>query len=235
MAGLKTPKDFGPYSYKDLGIDDALAQSRNASFVNIRLITDPIPLYKNVENRFMKMNIPSDPYLNLNDDKLRTVNVLNYPMGARNMTLLNIAQAYQVMFNQGKYIKLTPFKSYYDPYRDTTVQVSQITRQIYSTENANRIKMALHNTMLKNGTTYHLNEVLTTKRTMYAKTGTTADARDGACCLTDGNILVISYLSYGQITKNHLRLGLAEIPSGAAGKSAGVLSAIIFNHFSKLN
>lgn len=235
VNGLKTPKDFGAYSFKYLSLDEALAQSRNAWFVNVRLITDPIALYKRIENRFTQMDIPADPYLNLNNEKLRTVNILNYPLGSRNMTLLNIAQAYQVLFNQGMFIKLTPFNNYYDPYKDTTITCLQSTRQIYSAHNADRIKAALHHTMLQGGTAYHLNELLKSNRTMYAKTGTTSEARDGLCCLTDGNILVISYVSYGQIINNRLKLGVAEIPFGAAGRSAGVLSAIIFNNISGSN
>jgi membrane peptidoglycan carboxypeptidase len=236
VKGLKTPKDFGSYSFKYLGIDDALAQSPNASFVNIRLITDPIQLYKNVENRFRQMNLLADPYSNLNDDKRRGENILNYPLGSRNMRLLDIAQAYQVLFNQGRYIRLTPFNDYYDPYKDSTIRITQETKQIYKPENADRIKSALHHTMLRGGTAFHLNEILKTNgRMFYAKTGTTAGARDGLCVLTDGNVLVISYLSYGRITNNNLRLGLAEIPYGAAGRSAGVLNAIIFNHILGLN
>lgn len=236
VAGLKTPKDFGAYSFKYLGLDDALAQSRNASFVNVRLITDPIQLYKNVENRFRQMNLVADPYLNLNDAKRKEENILNYPLGSRNMRLLDIAQAYQVLFNQGRYIRLTPFTSYYDPYKDSTISITQETKQIYKPENADRIKSALHHTMLNGGTAFQLNEILKAKgRTFYAKTGTTANAKDGLCVLTDGNVLVISYISYGKITNNNLRLGLAEIPFGAAGKSAGVLSAIIYNHFSEAN
>ncbi|MFN8289439.1 MAG: transglycosylase domain-containing protein [Chitinophagaceae bacterium] len=232
ISGLKTPKDFGAYSYRYLTIDDALAQSRNACAVNVRLLTDPIALFKNVENRFRQMNIPVDPYLSLSDEKLRTVNILNYPIGSRNMTLLNIAQAYQVLFNKGQFIKLSAFNNYYDPYQDTIVTIYQNRLQIYNPKNADRIKNALHHTMLSGGTTFQLNQILTTKRTMYAKTGTTDDAKDGLCVLTDGNILVVSHVSYGQINNDHLRLGTIPIPFGAAGRSAGVFSAIIFNHFS---
>jgi membrane peptidoglycan carboxypeptidase len=151
------------------------------------------------------------------------------------LTASYFGQAFQVLFNEGRFIKLSPFNNYYDPYLDSIVTVYQKTRQIYKPENARRMKSALHRTMLSGGTAFHLNKILKTKRMMYAKTGTTDEAKDGACVLTDGDILVISYVSYGQIKNNHLRLGSLAIPFGAAGRSAGVLSAIIFNHFSTLN
>lgn len=234
IKGLKTPRDFGQYSYKYMGIDEALAQSRNASFVNIRLITNPIELYKNVERRFREMNIPADPYLDLYDENRREENILNYPLGSRNMRLIDIAQAYQTFFNHGRYIQLTSFHSYYNPYKDSTIEIKQEEKQIYSAENSDRIKAALRHTMLRGGTTYHLNRMVKTRRTMYAKTGTTDMARDGYCLLSDGEILIVAYVTYGQIVNNHLRLGLHPIPFGSGGRSAGVLAAYVYNRFSTI-
>lgn len=236
VNGQRTPQNYSHrYSYKYVGIDEALYRSLNAPAVNTRLLTEPIQLFRNIEDRFKRMGIHSDPYLQLDNETARTVNILNYPIGSRNMTLMGIAQAYQALFNRGMYIKLSAFDSYFDPYMDSTVIMPDVSGQIYSPENAERIKLALHGTMMKGGTAYHLNKILKTETTMYAKTGTTDKGRDGYCILSDGEILVIAYVSYGEIRNNQLRLGLAQIPFGAGGRSAGVLSAVLYNHFSSLN
>ena len=235
IRGQSTPQNYSRhYSYRYIDIDEALGRSLNAPLVNVRQLTNPITLFNSLENRFHEMGIPTDPHLQLNNERIRTVNILNYPLGSRNMTLFNIAQAYQTLFNEGRYIKLSPFESYYDPYKDSTIFISQATKQIFSPSGANRVKTALHRAMMESGTAKHLNKILLTKRMMYAKTGTTDKGRDGYCMLTDGEILIISYVSFGQITNNTIRLGLAPIPFGAGGRSAGILSALLYNSFSKL-
>jgi penicillin-binding protein 1B len=234
IQGQATPQDYSrKYSYRMVGIDEALGKSLNAAFVNVRQLTEPIGLFNNVENHFSQMGIPADPYLQLNDPKHRQENILNYPLGSRNMTLFNIAQAYQTIFNNGLYIKLSALNSYYDPYNNVTVEIPKVSRQIYAANNANRIKVALHHTMMEGGTGNHLNKILVSKRMFYAKTGTTDGSKAGYTVLSDGETLIVTYVTYGEVGNDHLRLGLAPIPFGAGSRTAGVLGALIYNEFDK--
>lgn len=235
VTGMTTPQNYSRhYSYRYTNFGEALGPSLNAPFVNIRLITNPIELYKNVENRFAQMGIANDPYLDLDSEELRTISTLNYPLGSRNMKLNDIAQAYQCLFNEGEYIQLSALDSYYDPYKDTIMKVTKVRGQIYSSENANRVRTALAKTLTPGGTAYHLKKVISTDRNLYGKTGTTDGESDGYCVLSDGELLIVAYVSYGQVVNNHLRFGVLPIPFGSGGKSAGIFSANMYNRFSKL-
>lgn len=227
IKGKITPNNYdGKYSNKFVGIDTILAKSLNAAMVNIRELTDPITLYKRVEDRFSDMNIPK--YLFLDNPEKNDENEINYPLGSRNMTLFNIAQIYQTLFNKGYFKQLTVIDSVYDPVNNNITIYPQKERRIYSEENAQIIISALSHT-LEYGTCKHLKNILPQNRTFYCKTGTTDEYKHGYTVLFDGTTLIVTYVSYGIVVNNHLSLGVKPIPFNSGGKSAGVLAALIYN------
>ena len=227
----KTPNNYnGIYSNKFVGIDIILPNSLNAPMVNIREITNSITLYKGVEDRFFDMSIPK--YLFLDNPEKNQENEINYPLGSRNMTLFNIAQIYQTLFNNGYYKQLSVFDSVYDPVKNSIIRYSQKERRIYSEENTQTIISALSHTT-EYGTGSHLMSILSPNQTFYCKTGTTDKCKHGYTVLFDGTTLIVSFVSFGIVTNNHLSLGVKPIPFNSGGKSAGVLAALIYNELSK--
>lgn len=231
VKGKRTPQNYsGRYSNTYMGIDEILAKSPNAPMVNIRQITDPIPLFKSVELRFTEMDIPADKYLKLDDPKKKQENELNYPLGSRNMTLFEIAQAYQALFNKGKFISLCSIDSGFNPGTNQVTKSAQQQLQIYSEDKARQIVSALGHTMQAGGTGAHLTEILPKGRSFFAKTGTSDESRHGYTVLCDGEVLIVAYVSYGKVVGNHLSLGMAAIPNGSGGRSAGVLAALVYKN-----
>lgn len=113
MQGKYTPSNFNRlYSNKFVGINRILKESLNAPMVNIRQYGNPIEVFASVEEKFSDMGISSDPYLDLSDHSKYGEYEVNYPLGSRSMTLLDVAQMYQALFNGGDYIELIPFSSY---------------------------------------------------------------------------------------------------------------------------
>lgn len=236
VKGMRTPHNYSRrYSHRYIGIDEVLSKSVNAATVNTRLLTEPIRLFKNVEEHFKQMGIPPDPYLHLDNSNKRNENILNYPLGSRNMSIYNIAQVFQTIFNEGRCIKLSALKNYYDPINDTTIIFPEEVRQVYTASNANRIKAALHHTMMKGGTANHLTRLLPKNKIFYAKTGTSDESRHGYIVLTDGDTLIVTWVSYGENKNGHLSLGLAPIPFESGGRNAGILAALIYNELDLVN
>lgn len=216
-----TPGNAGrPFSNTYMGIDKILGLSPNAPMRNIDRLISPIPLFENVEKHFRDMGIAKN-------DSLR-IDEINYPIGSRSMTLFEIAQAYQTLFNRGQYLQLSVFPSTYNPLTENTEKFNQRGQQVYSQENADLIVQALTNAMKDGGTGTPFKNLLPQGITFYAKTGTSDGARHGYTVLSDGNTLVVSYVSYGRIENEHLSLGVMPIPFESGGKSAGVLSALIY-------
>jgi membrane peptidoglycan carboxypeptidase len=148
------------------------------------------------------------------------------------MTLYDIAQAYQTIFNQGMYLELTPFQEKYNPYTLQTVPIRTKAKQVFEKENVAVIKNALHHSMLPGGTGTHLSHLLPTNQKFYAKTGTSDGAKHGYTILCDGDILIVSFATYGKITGDHLELNdTPPIPYESGVRSAGILAAYIYQQW----
>lgn len=236
IPGKQTPRNDGhPYLYKYVGLNEILAKSLNAPVVNIRQLTDPLALFHSVEDRFREMGIEADHYLDLENPSKYTEHELNYPLGSRKMTIYDMAQVYQVLFNEGRQIELSIFKEYYNRYNFSNEKIRKVERTIYSRENVFIIKSALRGTMLPDGTGYHLRSLLPPGRTYYAKTGTTDGALHGHTVLSDGDIMIVTWVSYGKV-ENGLELNQTPaIPYSSGGHSAGVLAAMVYNQFAGWN
>lgn len=213
IDGKFTPQNHNhQYLYRHVGIREILTDSKNAPMVNIREITNPLPLYRNVENRFNNMGISEDPFLNFNNTLMQQELILNYPLGSRNMTLYDIAQAYQVLLNNGEYIKLSVLR------KNTQKQSRVINKKRIYTRNALYIKSALQGPFMLGGTAHHLINQLPDGRVYYAKTGTSDGAKHGYTVLSDGNLMVVSYVTYGKNEDGHLELNdTPPIPHQSGG------------------
>ena len=232
MRGKFTPDNYsGRYSNKYVGINTILGKSLNAPMVNIRKLTNSIDLFRSVENRFSELGLSSDPYIDLNDESRYGEYEVNYPLGSRNMTLLDIAQVYQSLFNNGKYQGLSVLKSYTDPQNGETSTIPSRSRQVYQSRNADAIKSALRYAMKPSGTGTHILHLLPPGRTYYAKTGTTDEGKHGYTVLSDGEILIVTWASYCNQANGHLDCNNSpQIPYGSGARSAGILAGLIYKH-----
>lgn len=237
IKGKRTPENHcGYYSYKFVGIDEILKKSLNAPMVNLRELTEPISQFGRVEDRFITMGISKDKYLDLNNSKKRKEIELNYPLGSRHMTLYEIAQVYQTLFNDGKYVNLTVLTNTFDPYKNLEVKSSINQRRIYDPLNTQIIKSALRQTMQKGGTGVSLINLLPKNRIYFAKTGTSDKSIHGYTVLCDGKTLVVAYTTYGKIIDGRLELNdTPPIPFDSGVKSAGVLAALIYRELNTKN
>ncbi len=231
IDGKTTPDNYdGKCSDKYVGIDTILSKSLNVPMVNIREVTNAIALYKRVEDRFARMDIPKYSYLD--NPERNQENEINYPLGSRSMTIYNIAQVYQTLFNNGYYKQLTVIDSAYNPVKNSIIRYTQKEGRIYTEENCQTVISALSHTT-EYGTGSHLMNILPQNRTIYCKTGTTDKCRHGYTVLFDGTTLIVTYVSFGVVANNHLSLGVKAIPFNSGGKSAGVLAALIYNEMNK--
>ncbi|WAC12393.1 transglycosylase domain-containing protein [Dyadobacter pollutisoli] len=230
-----TPNNYSKrFSEKYVGIEKILSVSLNAPMANISEITDPIDLFKNIERRFLRMNISEDRSLNFSDRSKRMEYELNYPLGSRRMTLYEIAQAYQTLFNDGNYIELTSLLAAYDPDKDTTTNYTVIGKEVYGKLNTQIIRRALEKTMLPGGTGTHIRDLLPQNKRFYAKTGTSDQSTHGYTVLCDGQILVVTWTSYGKVEKGRLELNeTPPIPFGSGVRTAGVFGAMIYSELQK--
>ncbi|MDD2261695.1 MAG: transglycosylase domain-containing protein [Candidatus Paceibacterota bacterium] len=216
--------------YKDAkGI---LGPSLNSPFSNIDEITPPISLFQSVEEHFSLMNIGNDSTINLEDTLNYSWNKINYPLGSRRMTIWDIAQAYQTLFNKGQYVKIHCLSSVMDPYNYESKNIAVEQKEVYKAKNTDIITEALKSTLLSGGTAYGLNKILPQKNYM-AKTGTTDKYRHGYTVLSDGDVLVVTWVSYGIETDGQLKFGQAPIPDYSGGASAGKLAAFIMQELQK--
>lgn len=233
VKGKFTPNNYSRrYSNQMISINEIISKSLNAPMVNVRQVTEPVPLYRHLESRFATLGIGEDPFLQLeNPDKLSEHEV-NYPLGSRNMTVFDIAQAYQTLFNDGRYRQLRVFKRGYDPYYLQDREIRHRQKPVYASENIQIIKEALHHTMLKGGTGTHIKHLLPKTPKFYAKTGTSDKAIHGYTILCDGQLLIVSYVTYGKVTGDHLELNdTPPIPFESGVRSAGVLGAYIYGEW----
>ena len=142
------------------------------------------------------------------------------------MTIWDIAQAYQTLFNNGRYLKLHSLNAVVNPFTYKGEPIPFEMKEIYQSPNSKAIKEALKATLHPGGTAYSLNNILPNKSYM-AKTGTTDAYRHGYTVLSDGDVMVVSWVSIGRVENGQLKFGQAPIPGYSGGASAGILAALI--------
>lgn len=83
---------------------------------------------------------------------------------------------------------------------------------------------------MRYGSGVRLKSRLPRNRTFYAKTGTSDKATHGWTVLSDGKLLIVSWVSYASLTKNRLDFNnkSVAIPYGSGSRSAGVLAAMVY-------
>ena len=212
----------GKYSNRKVGINKMLASSLNAPFNNIVEIADPTNVFKKNEAIFKSMEIARDPAIDLDHKRKKVLNQINYPLGNRRMTLLEVAQVYQVIFNKGVWIPLSVSGA------EALSTQTEESLQLYEKQHCEVVKKALAGT-IKRGTGWRLKSRLP-KGTFYAKTGTTDDATHGWTVLSDGKLLIVSWVSYAEMSNDRLNFNArsVSIPHGSGSRSAGVLAAMIY-------
>lgn len=237
ISGKKTPENFNhKYSNKIVGIEEILTNSLNAPIVNIREVTSPIALFNKVEDHFIAMNIDKDPFLRIEDPNRKSEIEYNFGLGSRNMRILDIAQAYQTLLNNGKCIKLNAIQTAFNPQTNELERLDSLKiKRIYGQEHVRIIKEALAQT-INGGTASTIKPLLPKGREYYIKTGTSENAIHGFCALSDGKILIISFLSYGKVIDGRLELNKTpSIPLKSGGRTATVLAANIYNELISKN
>ncbi len=217
--GRKTVQNFSrKYSNQYVGLEEMLAKSLNAPFHNISELTPAIDLFKQVENRFGIMGLQEDQSIDLDDAIEHQSYLQNYPLGLRRMTLMDVAQAYQALFNQGVSRPLTLRRNLDSP-----------SRMIYQSESCDEVLAALASTVAPGGTGTHFVSLLPARKTFYAKTGTSDEAIHGWTVLSDGELLVVAFVTYGAVIKDRLELNRTPaIPTGSGAQTAGVLAALLY-------
>lgn len=235
IQGRKTPRNANhPYSNHYVNLNYILKKSPNAPLRNIDEITPPIPLFIDIEEKFRQMNISADSSIDLSDTEKKLEHTINYPIGSRRMTIYEIAQCYQTIFNEGVFIKLSVINKSFNPYNLTEHSFEKDKTSIYNKQNVSIITNALKASLEKGGTAYGLNKYLPHNIQFMAKTGTTDRSKHGYTILSDGNTLVVSWVSYGKQNGSHLDFNnTPAIPYNLGGSSAGVLAAMIFQELYK--
>ncbi len=207
---------------KTVSVKDVFKYSLNKAAVNHRTKTNPVKVAKSLEKKLSTMNISSNPDYYISE---------SYILGTRNMTPLNLAQAYQMIFNEGNMRGLTAWKYIIDPHTKDTVFNSYLSKKksIYKKEHTERIKKILPAAFEPGGTCHRLLPFLPKNRRFYGKTGTTGNAVDGWTVLSDGDKLIVAWVGYlknegGILTQK----GAPSVPTKSGGGSAGVLAAMSY-------
>ncbi len=219
----------GKFSKRKVGVEKMLALSLNAPFNNIVELIDPKKVFEKNESIFKEMEISEDPAVNLEGRRNAVLNQINYPLGSRRMTPLDVAQVYQAIFNKGKWISLST-----EGVDGEFSMEDGRSRQVYQKENCEVIKKAMAAT-LRFGTGWRLKSRLPKNRNFYAKTGTTDNATHGWTVLSDGKLLIVSWVSYAQMENGKLDFNnkSVPIPYGSGSRSAGVLASMIYKELDK--
>ena len=207
-----------PWKNKQVSIKTMLSQSLNAPFVNICDIMPPKPVFESVESAYESIGIM--PHKDLCSD------TYNYSLGNRHMTVFDIAQLYQTIFNDGIRIKLQA---------ECLVDTANVTKRIWSTNSINVIKDALSET-IKTGTMQEHRNKLPKYKTFYSKTGTSSGksnwrgGKDGWCVFSDGEKLIVCWASYGKRNGKQISLGTEPL---FGSSTAGLFSVLIYNELLK--
>ena len=209
---------------KEVMVGDVLKYSLNKAAVNYRVHAKPLKVAREVENKLAKLDVSS---------KASSYSLgESYILGTKTMTPWEVAQAYQMLFNDGEAIPLTPWKYIIDPHLQDTIfdGSSRKRRTLYATKSANSIKSLLPLAFEAGGTCHRLLPFLPKERHYYGKTGTTGKAKDGWTVLSDGKKLVVVWVGYVKNDDGVLtRKGAPAIPSKSGAGSAGILAAMAYS------
>ncbi len=208
---------------KEVLIGDVLKYSLNKAAVNYRTKADPLKVARKVEDKLSDLGVVSNPSYSLGE---------SYILGTKTMTPWQVAQAYQMIFNKGQVVPLSPWKYIIDPHLQDTIYdgSSRKRRQLYSEDKADRIKSLLPGAFEPGGTCHRLVDLLPSDKSFYGKTGTTGKAKDGWTVLSDGKKLVVVWVGYVKNDNGVLqRKGAPAIPSKSGGGSAGILAAMAYS------
>ena len=212
---------------RDVLVGDVLKYSLNKAAVNYRVKADPLKVARTIENELLKLGVASNPSYSLGE---------SYILGTKTMTPWDVAQAYQMLFNKGISVPLSPWKYIIDPHLQDTIYdgSSRKRRQLYSEEKTAAIKSLLPRAFEPGGTCHRLVDFLPKKRYYYGKTGTTGKAKDGWTVISDGKKLVVVWVGYVKNDNGVLiRKGAPAIPSKSGGGSAGILAAMAYSKLYK--
>ncbi|MEP3210745.1 MAG: penicillin-binding transpeptidase domain-containing protein [Maribacter sp.] len=212
---------------KEVVVGDVLKYSLNKAAVNYRVHANPLKVARKVEQQLQKLDISSNPSYSIGE---------SYILGTKTMTPWEVAQAYQMLFNKGQAIPLTPWKYIIDPHLQDTIfdGSSRKRRTLYATKSANSIKSLLPLAFEAGGTCHRLLPFLPKERSYYGKTGTTGKAKDGWTVLSDGKKLVVVWVGYVKNDEGVLtRKGAPAIPSKSGAGSAGILAAMAYSKLYK--
>ena len=214
VGNRKTPHNSHGWSKNFVGMETILSKSLNAPFANIRdLDLDPKVVFQSLENDYESMGIVKD-VLSAND-------VYNYPLGLREMSVSDIAKVYQTIFNKGFYIPLSLEQN--NDIRNS--------KSIWDEYHVCQVKNALHATIdSKDGTLNAYKDDLPNDKFFYGKTGTSSKQKDGWTVLSDGNIVITCWASYGK--QNGETMSLGQQPLWGAS-TAGMFAVLIYNELSK--
>lgn len=212
----KTPRNSHGYSNVPVDAVTILSRSLNAPFSNLAdLGLTPRTVYQNLENEYAFMGIAKDT--------VSAADTYNYPLGIREMRVYEVAQIYQTIFNNGVFIPLS--------LEQTTDTV--VSKRIWDIAHVNVVKNAMHQTIDdSNGTLYRYKNVLPQGKTFYGKTGTSTRQRDFWTVLSDGNLVIVCWASYGKQVGDRMMLG-TEKSWGAS--AAGQFAVLIYNELRKTN
>ncbi|MGI9551988.1 MAG: transglycosylase domain-containing protein [Aurantibacter sp.] len=208
---------------KEVLVGDVLKYSLNKAAVNYRTKADPLKVARTVETKLAELEVSSNPSYSLGE---------SYILGTKTMTPWEVAQAYQMLFNRGEAVPLSPWKYIIDPHlQDTIYDGSSRKRKVlYSEEKTNGIKGLLPGAFEPGGTCHRLLEFLPREKQFYGKTGTTGKAKDGWIVLSDGKKLIVAWAGYIKNDDGFLqRKGAPAIPSKSGAGSAGILAAMTYS------
>ncbi len=218
------PGNFGKKLLnKEVAVGDVLKYSLNKAAVNYRVKADPMKVARRVETKLSKLQISSNPSYSLGE---------SYILGTKTMTPWEVAQGYQMLFNGGEAVPLSPWKYIIDPHLQDTIYdgSSRKRNQLYTVEKTNKIRSLLPGAFEPGGTCHRLLEFLPKERQFYGKTGTTGKAKDGWTVLSDGKKLIVAWAGYIKNDEGILkRKDAPAIPSKSGAGSAGILAAMAYS------
>ena len=212
VGNRKTPRNANhEWSNRYMTIREMLSLSVNAPFVNICDMMNPRTVFENTEASYRRMGIDSGE-----GDTQLCRDTYNYPLGHRLMKVDEVAQLYQTIINNGVCLPLTTFVQSEDSIHPAT---------IYDSRHIAVVKDALRSTV-ESGTMSGFRNMLPSGVIFYSKTGTSSQQKDGWCILSDGHILIVTWVSYGRIHGDLMELGVEPLYGSS---SAGLFSVLIYN------
>ena len=218
------PSNFGDKLLnKDVSVREVLKYSLNKAAVNYRVGANPLEVARHVESKLLKIEISSNPSYSLGE---------SYILGTKTMTPWEVAQAYQMLFNEGEAIQLSPWKYIIDPHLQDTIFDHNLkkSKPLYSAKESNAIKNILQGAFESGGTCSRLLKYLPNERQYFGKTGTTGKAKDGWTVISDGKKLVVVWAGYVKNDNGILtRKEAPAVPSKSGAGSAGILAAMAYS------